>query len=137
MNTCCNPHKPPKGVELWQVNELLTVQRHKTAAEGATADASGKVDRTLDANWVTVGKRYFAIKPTRGWQREVMDHQEDVTTAMAWTPWDEVTGDITASYRLIQNDGASDEKTWQVVGLVDLWETNDWVQLALAEVVIE
>ena len=63
--------------------KLITIEKPKTAATGATVNASGHIDVRIDANWETHTKAY-AEAMTRGGREFFRAAQVDATLSHLW-----------------------------------------------------
>jgi head-tail adaptor len=85
----------------------ITVQRLKTDAEGVTRAASGKIDKSLAANWTTHAARWADIEEPTGREYQAEGQVRAETTHLVAIERDSVTKAITTEMRISWNDGGT------------------------------
>lgn len=85
----------------------ITIQRHKTDAEGLTRAASGKVDYGLADNWTTVVTRWAEIEEPGGTETQREGQVRSEVTHLIRMDWDSGTRTITSEHRVSWSDAGT------------------------------
>lgn len=85
----------------------ITVQRLKTDAEGLTREASGKIDKSLAANWTTHISRWAEIAEPGGGETQQEGQVRSEVTHLVRMDWDSGTRAITSEMRVSWSDAGT------------------------------
>ena len=90
-----------KGKGRRRFTDRITVERLKTAAEGATVDAANVIDPTVDANWTTHCSRFAEVTETGGNERVNGRQVKATTTHLIVMRSDPTTRTITQRMQVV------------------------------------